>query len=98
MRNAKISLLVALLAGLVTVMLINEIGISRYPPAGRFADGMTPEVLSLFAFLHGRPRARRDWRPDQSVALVSLRDDTCANAGSGSVRSALFEPFGHLEK
>ena len=40
MRNAKISLLAALLAGLVAVMLINEIGISRYPPAGRFADGM----------------------------------------------------------
>jgi len=40
MRKAKISLLAALLAGLAAVMLINEIGISRYPPAGRFADGM----------------------------------------------------------
>ena len=40
MSKAKISLLAALFAGLVAVMLINEIGISRYPPAGRFADGM----------------------------------------------------------
>ena len=40
MRNARIGLLAALLAGLFAVMLINEIGISRYPPAGRFADGV----------------------------------------------------------
>ena len=40
MREAKIGLLVALLVGLGAIMLINEIGISRYPPAGRFADGI----------------------------------------------------------
>src|SRR5262245_32658370 len=39
MGKVKISLLVALLVGLATVMLINEIGISRYPPAGLFPDG-----------------------------------------------------------
>jgi hypothetical protein len=40
MRKARIGLLVALCVGLGGVMLINEIGISRYPPAGRFSDGM----------------------------------------------------------
>jgi len=40
MRCAKFSLLAALLAGLAAVMLVNEIGISRYPPAGQFPDGM----------------------------------------------------------
>ena len=39
MRKAKIGLFVALLAGLASVTLINEIGIGRHPPAGRFADG-----------------------------------------------------------
>jgi hypothetical protein len=40
MRNTKVLFLGALLVGLGAVMLINEIGISRYPPAGRFPDGM----------------------------------------------------------
>ena len=39
MRRAKIGLFVALLAGLAGVTLINEIGISRYPPSGLFPDG-----------------------------------------------------------
>ena len=39
MRRAKIGLLVTFLIGLAAVTLINEIGIGRYPPAGRFADG-----------------------------------------------------------
>ena len=39
MRRAKISLLIALLVGLATVILINEIGISRYPASGLFPDG-----------------------------------------------------------
>jgi len=38
-RRVKISLLAALLGGLATVTLINEIGISRYPPSGLFPDG-----------------------------------------------------------
>ncbi len=48
--------------GLGAVMLTNEIGISRYPPTGRFPDGMIRGLLPCgWAFLHGRPRARRDW-------------------------------------
>src|SRR5215468_2321564 len=39
MRKVKISLLVALLGGLSTITLINEIGITRYPPSGLFPDG-----------------------------------------------------------
>jgi hypothetical protein len=38
-HRGKIGVLAALLAGLATVMLINEIGISRYPPSGLFPDG-----------------------------------------------------------
>jgi hypothetical protein len=50
--------------GLGAVMLTNEIGISHYPPTGRFPDGMIRGLLPCgWAFLHGRPRARRDWRP-----------------------------------
>ncbi len=40
MLNTKALFLGALLAGLAVVMLINEIGISRYPPAGQFPDGV----------------------------------------------------------
>ena len=39
MRRANIGLLVALLAGLAGVSLINEMSISRYPPSGLFPDG-----------------------------------------------------------
>jgi hypothetical protein len=41
MRKAKIVLLGVLFTGLGAVMLINEIGIARHPPAGRFPDGIT---------------------------------------------------------
>jgi hypothetical protein len=41
MRKAKIGLLVALLVGLTAVMVINEVGIGRYPPTGQFPDGTT---------------------------------------------------------
>jgi hypothetical protein len=37
--KARMILLVALLVGLAAATLINEIGISRYPPAGVFPDG-----------------------------------------------------------
>jgi hypothetical protein len=39
MRKVRISLLAALLVGIAAVTLINEIGISRYPPTGVFSDG-----------------------------------------------------------
>jgi|SRR5581483_7352142 len=39
MRKVRVSLLAALLVGIAAVTLINEIGISRYPPAGVFPDG-----------------------------------------------------------
>jgi hypothetical protein len=39
MRKAKIGLLMSFLVGLAGVMLINEVGISRYPPVGVFPDG-----------------------------------------------------------
>jgi hypothetical protein len=39
MRQAKLVLFASLLAGLGTVALINEVGISRYPPLATLADG-----------------------------------------------------------
>jgi hypothetical protein len=53
-------------------MLTNEIGISRYPPTGRFPDGMIRGLLPCgWAFLHGRPRARRDWRPRSGTGITA---------------------------
>src|SRR5215471_19088660 len=39
MRRGKISLFALLLAGLGAVALINQVGISRYPPLATLADG-----------------------------------------------------------
>jgi hypothetical protein len=40
MDQTKVLFVGVLLVGLGTLTLINEIGISRYPPTGQFADGM----------------------------------------------------------
>jgi hypothetical protein len=80
MRKTKIGLLVALLAGLVVVALINEIGISRYPPSGLFPDG------AVQGFYPSDVRSCMGAR-----ALAAIGDRTVSGIGTG-VRGRSFKP------
>jgi len=66
MLKVKIGLFAALLVGIGAVMLLNEISIGLYPPAGVFPDGRMrsfhpADVRSCM----GARGARCDWGPDQ---------------------------------